>query len=186
MSNYYTLTDESITLQDFINVTVHHYRVGLDPSIQARVEKNRQYVEDLVQSGTIAYGLTTGFGALKDKIIDPANTKQLQDNLIQSHAVGTGDPVPPHIVRGMMLLRLRSFCYGCSGVRYYVLEKLVECLNKNFIPMVPSQGSVGASGDLCPLSHMVVSMMGQGKALVYNWKTTGSNKYVQSADVLAR
>jgi histidine ammonia-lyase len=179
MADIYTLTDKPITIEDFINVALHRCQVELDPSIRPLVEKNRHFVETLTENGTIAYGLNTGFGSLKDKIIAPEDIETLQLNLIRSHAVGTGDPVPPHIVRGMMFLRLVSFSKACSGVRYYVLEKLVECLNKNFIPMVPSQGSVGASGDLCPLSHMVLGMMGEGLAL-------SNGEYIPAIEVLSQ
>lgn len=172
---------EHLSLQDFYNVCVNNYTVVLSDKSKVLIKKSRDSVDKIVSEGTKTYGINTGFGSLKDTIISPKDLNKLQENLIKSHAIGVGDPAPIPVVRGMLLLRLNCISQGFSGVRLEIAEKLVEALNKNFIPMVPVQGTVGASGDLAPLSHMVYSLMGESKA--YDFET---KSYIDSKSVMKK
>lgn len=153
-----------LTLEQFYNVSVLNYKVGLSKDAIDRIIKAREVIEKALLDNKIIYGITTGFGSLKDVFIKFEDLQQLQYNLIRSHAVGVGEPSPNAVVRGMMLLRLTCFANGNSGIRLCVVEKIIECLNKNFYPYVPIKGTVGASGDLCPLSHLILAMLGEGEA----------------------
>ena len=135
------------------------------------INKSRNVVDNLVNEHKIAYGITTGFGSLKDKFIPKDDLNQLQYNLIVSTAVGTGEPIEINLVRGIIFLKILSLSKGHSGIRLEIINKLIEIFEKNYIPMIPSQGSLGASGDLVPLSHLVMGMMGMGKAYDFESKT---------------
>ena len=118
-----------------------------------------------MRDGDVVYGVTTGFGRLADIVISPDQQAELQANLIRSHAVGLGEPITVHQVRAIMLLRANALAKGFSGIRLEVVELLVEFLNRGVHPVVPTTGSVGASGDLAPLSHIALSLMGEGEVL---------------------
>ncbi len=137
------------------------------PSGDAREQVNaaRAVVDALVEENEVAYGITTGVGRLSDVRIDPAQNRQLQLNLIRSHSVGVGEPLSREETRAMMLLRANSLAKGYSGVRAEVIDLLCEMLNRGVHPVVPSQGSVGASGDLAPLAHLALAMIGEGEAI---------------------
>lgn len=126
----------------------------------------RQLVDDAVESGETIYGITTGFGALATTHIGKEDSETLQYNLIRSHATGVGEPMPDEVVRAMLLLRARTLAQGHSGVRPVIVERLVEMLNRNILPVVPGQGSVGASGDLAPFAHLALPIIGEGKVRV--------------------
>jgi histidine ammonia-lyase len=126
----------------------------------------RDLVERAVAENQTVYGITTGFGALASTHIDPAEAAKMQVHLLRSHAAGVGDPVPEPIVRAMMLLRARTLSSGHSGVRPVVVEKILDLLNADFLPIVPGQGSVGASGDLAPFAHLCLPLIGEGELLV--------------------
>lgn len=132
------------------------------PDLESRMEPARSLVDQAVESGTTVYGITTGFGALATTHIGKEDSEQLQYNLIRSHATGVGDPMPDEIVRAMLLLRARTLSQGHSGVRVVVVEKLLEMLNRGLLPLIPGQGSVGASGDLAPFAHMALPIIGEG------------------------
>ncbi len=136
----------------------------LAPAALERVRAARALVDEVVASGSAVYGLTTGFGKLKNVRIDRADLAELQSNLIVSHCCGVGDPMPLGEVRAVQVLRLNGLLRGHSGVRVELLEKLVRFFEQGFVPRVPQQGSVGASGDLAPLAHMAAAYMGFGKA----------------------
>jgi len=138
--------------------------VELTPHAVSRVRRAERAVADLVSRGEIAYGITTGFGAFKDRIIPPEQVRQLQRNIIMSHAVGVGEPFDKPVVRGLMLVRANTLAKGHSGVRLDTLTLLLSLLNSGVHPVVPSQGSLGASGDLAPLAHMALVLMGEGEA----------------------
>ena len=127
---------------------------------------SRAVVEQLVAEGRTVYGVTTGFGDLADVGIDPTQTAELQRNLVRSHAAGVGDPLPVEVVRAMLLLRANALAIGLSGVRPELVELLCGMLNGEVHPVVPSRGSVGASGDLAPLAHLALVLIGEGEALV--------------------
>lgn len=165
--------DEDINIDDFYKIISSRTKIKmkLSNTIMEKINKSRKTVDDLVNNNKIAYGITTGFGSLKDKFISKDQLDQLQYNLIVQTAVGTGEPISIELVRGIVFLKILALSKGHSGVRLEIIEKLIEMLEKNYIPFIPSQGSLGASGDLVPLSHLVYGMMGMGKAYDAESKT---------------
>jgi len=155
---------ETLTIEDVVEVAYGRARVSIPESVKVKVKKSRRLLEGLLEKGETIYGVNTGFGALSNTQISREELKQLQTNLIRSHAVGVGETLGIEIVRAAMLLRANTLAKGYSGVRIEVLETLVEMLNKGVHPIIPAKGSVGASGDLAPLSHMVLVLMGEGEA----------------------
>jgi histidine ammonia-lyase len=153
-----------LELQDVIAVARHGARVALDKTSKVNIKESRKYVESLVKENQVVYGITTGFGKLASTKIAPQDVEQLQRNLILSHSIGVGEPLATEGVRAMLLLRAQSLAFGFSGIRLKVIELLLECLNRGVHPIIPAQGSVGASGDLAPLSHMALTLIGEGKA----------------------
>jgi len=143
----------------------------LTPAAREAVDAARAFVAGAVARGEVIYGITTGFGALQRVQIPPADLGRLQHNLLVSHAVSTGAPLPAPVVRAMLLLRAHSLAQGYSGVRAEVIERLLELLRRDLVPHVPALGSVGASGDLSPLSHMALPLIGEGKLMYHGaWK----------------
>lgn len=138
--------------------------VGIDPAAYPRMERSRAAVESVLERGQVVYGINTGFGRFKDKIIDLEEIRQLQRNLVRSHAVGVGPPLSDHVVRAMLLVRANTLALGFSGVRPLLVEMLVKMLNLGIHPLIPAQGSLGASGDLAPLAHLALVMIGEGVA----------------------
>ena len=136
----------------------------LDDGDRARLAAARGVVEDALASGRTVYGVNTGFGDLVTVSIAAEDTAQLQLNLIRSHAVGSGDPLPEPVVRGMMWLLSNSLRRGRSGVRVELVERLLDLLVHGVTPVVPSRGSVGSSGDLAPLAHLALVLIGEGEA----------------------
>ena len=139
------------------------FTVGMSAEAQRRVEQSRAVVEEIVRGGKVVYGITTGFGAFKDRVIPPEELARLQVNLILSQCVGVGPALSTEAVRAMMLCRAHALSLGYSGIRLQTLQLLYDMLNAGIHPQVPEQGSVGASGDLAPLSHMALAMIGQGQ-----------------------
>jgi histidine ammonia-lyase len=136
----------------------------LDEAALPRLQRSRAAVEQLVREERVVYGITTGFGRFKDKIISPAETKQLQLNLVRSHAVGVGPDLPEAVVRAMLLVRANTLAMGYSGVRPQLVQLLLDMLNAGVHPRIPAQGSLGASGDLAPLAHLTLVVIGEGEA----------------------
>ncbi len=132
----------------------------------ARINKSRALVEKWVNEGEVIYGVTTGFGEFSNVNISKKNLRTLQENLILSHAVGCGENLPPKIVKIMMLLRVNALARGYSGIKLSTLRFIIKMMKHNIIPVVPSQGSVGSSGDLVPLAHLVIPMLGKGKVQI--------------------
>jgi histidine ammonia-lyase len=153
----------SLTVKDVLAVARERVPVGIAPAARARVAASRQSVEAALARGQTIYGVNTGFGKLAHVRIPADRLRQLQVNLIRSHASGVGDPLPDDAVRAMMLLRANVLLRGTSGVRLALPELLTEMLNRGVHPRVPSQGSVGASGDLAPLSHLALALIGEGE-----------------------
>jgi len=139
-------------------------RVLLSDEAKRNVQKAADAVDTLLQRGEIAYGITTGFGAFKDKIITREEVEQLQRNIVVSHAVGVGDPFDSPTVRAIMLIRANTLARGFSGVRLETLQLIIDCLNQGVHPVIPEKGSLGASGDLAPLAHFACVLIGEGKA----------------------
>src|SRR2546427_7196647 len=166
MAKLITLDGHSLSIADVVAVARHGAPVALDAKALAAVQQSRKAVEAAVARGETIYGVNTGFGKLAHVRIPPDQARQLQLNLIRSHASGVGEPLPADAVRAMMLLRANVLVRGTSGVRPVLPELLVEMLNHKLHPTVPSQGSVGASGDLAPLSHLALAMIGEGDVKV--------------------
>lgn len=158
------ITGNSLTLEDLVAVCREFKEVELSEEAKKNIIKSRQTVDEFVENEEVVYGITTGFGKFSDVTISKEETKLLQENLIVSHAVGAGEPFDTEIVRGIMLLRINSLAKGYSGVRIETIQTLVDMLNKRVHPIIPEKGSLGSSGDLAPLSHMVLPMLGLGMA----------------------
>src|SRR5256885_2150398 len=158
-----TLDGRSLSIEDVIAVARDGANVAIAPRALDAVRASRRTVERAIAGGATMYGVTTGFGKLAHVRIPPERARQLQLNLIRSHASGVGDPLSEEAVRAMMLLRANVLLRGTSGVRPALPELIVAMLNQRVHPRVPSQGSVGASGDLAPLAHLALAMIGEGE-----------------------
>jgi histidine ammonia-lyase len=148
------LDGHSLTINDIYQVAANNEPVGIATQAKETISQSRKWVEDIIQSGKPVYGINTGFGVFANQKISKQETKELNRNLILSHAVGTGPPLSNDIVRAAMVIRANTFAKGFSGVRLELVEILVDMLNKGVTPVIPSQGSLGSSGDLLPLSHL--------------------------------
>ncbi len=157
------LDGKSLDLEKFINVARFKEEVSISEESKQLVLKAREFVNGVVESEKPVYGINTGFGKLSDVPVEKHNVSVLQKNLLMSHACGVGSPFSCEIVRGMMVLRVNALVKGYSGVRLETLEKLLEMLNKDVCPVVFEKGSLGASGDLAPLSHMSLPLIGLGE-----------------------
>jgi histidine ammonia-lyase len=153
----------SLTLEQFLSVVRGRTTVSIAPDARTAIAASRAAVDGAVRRGRAIYGVTTGFGQLSDKIVPAAQAKELQLSLVRSHASGAGDPLSEEVVRGLVLVRANSLARGHSGVRLAVVEALLAVLNRGLHPYVPSQGSVGASGDLAPLAHVALALTGEGE-----------------------
>jgi len=158
------LTGEPLSISDVVVVACAGRRVALAPQAIERIERARAMVETIVAERQICYGVTTGFGALSKVSIPTERLGELQHNLVRSHAAGVGAPLPADVVRAMLLLTAASLARGASGVRRTVVETLLALLNNDITPHVPARGSVGASGDLAPLAHIALVLIGEGYA----------------------
>lgn len=156
------LTGDHLTLTDIKEVIYDNRRVTLAEEAKEKIKNNRKVVEKLVTEQQTMYGINTGFGKFSDVIIDHENLNKLQLNLLKSHACGVGNSFSEEIVRAMLLLRANALSQGFSGVRVEVVEQLLNLLNASIHPVVPEQGSLGASGDLAPLSHLALALLGEG------------------------
>src|SRR3954468_1589481 len=160
------LDGRSLTIENVVAIArIPASRVSIDPAARKALAQSRQLVEQAIQSGQTIYGINTGFGKLANVRVPADQLDQLQTNLIRSHASGVGTPLPAAVVRGVMLLRANVLLRPTSGVRPELVDALVAMLNAGVVPLVPEQGSVGASGDLAPLSHVALALMGEGEVL---------------------
>src|ERR1700716_1500904 len=169
-----TLDGQSLRPADVVAVARHGEPVSLGPQAKTRLQRARTLVDRLVAEDRVVYGLTTGVGALKNVRIPPADTRQLQRNLLMSHAVGVGAPLSVELVRAAMLVRVNQFCQGTSGVSPVVAERLVDLLNHDVCPWVPETGSLGASGDLAPSAHVGLVLIGEGDVLKDGQRGSGA------------
>jgi len=173
----FLLTGESIPLAQLALLSKSKVQVGLDPDAVQRMRASRAAVEEVLARGEAVYGINTGFGKLSEVRIPNEDLVRLQENLVRSHACGLGEPLPPDEVRVMLLLRANVLAKGLSGARVEVAEALLALLEHDVLPWVPSRGSVGASGDLSPLAHLALTLLGEGDA---SW----NGKRVPSKDAL--
>ena len=167
------LTGKTLTLEEIERVASKGESVSLDNQAVDRVRNSRRVVDDILEGDVTVYGINTGFGNFSDVIIPRSELKQLQTNLIRSHAAGVGEPFQENIVRTILLLRINALATGYSGIAVETLAGLIEMLNASIHPIVPSQGSVGASGDLAPLAHIGLVLIGEGEAIFRGQKMAG-------------
>lgn len=167
-----TLTSVPPSAADVIAVARQHEAITIAPEVLARVAKSRDIVETLAASDQPVYGVSTGFGALATRHIPRELREKLQQSLIRSHAAGMGDPVEPEVVRALIFLRLKTLCSGQSGVRPVVVENMAALLNAGITPVVFEYGSLGCSGDLAPLAHCAMTLMGEGEVFTRDGRRT--------------
>lgn len=168
------LTGNDLSVEELAVVARDGAEVSLDPETRKRVEKSRQVIENILDEGRTIYGVNTGFGKLADVVIPPDQLRQLQVNLLRSHCCGLGDPLSEQETRAMLCLRANVLAKGFSGVRPIVIDTLIELLNKRVHPVIPSKGSVGASGDLAPLAHLASVLIGEGEAIYKQERMSGA------------
>jgi len=166
---------QSLTIDAVEAVARHGARTVLDEEARERVAASRGVIDAILEAGQVAYGINTGFGKLADVLIPPDQLEQLQLNLLRSHACGVGEPFAEDVVRAMLLLRANVLATGHAGCRPVVVERVLELLNAGVHPVVPSQGSVGASGDLAPLAHLALPLVGEGEAMVGGERLSGAD-----------
>lgn len=180
MDNTYCIHPDTITLAQLLDVKQNDRKLSVDNKLLSNIQKCRSYLDERLQDNTtLLYGINTGFGSLCDVKVSDENLRTLQENLVMSHACGTGDRVPNDIVKLMLFLKIRSLSYGYSGVQLITIGKLVEFYNKNILPVVYTQGSLGASGDLVPLAHLALPIIGKGKVVF-------ENKIIASEEILRK
>ena len=172
--------DERLTLQRVREIVDGHMTLALSEEAVRRIEKCRNYLNQKMETQKEPiYGVTTGFGSLCNISISKEQLSQLQKNLVMSHACGVGDEVPPEVVRLMLLLKAQNFCFGYSGAQLQTVQRLIDCYNDDVLPVVYQQGSLGASGDLCPLANLMLgAILGMGEV---NWK----GRHCDAAEVYA-
>ncbi|HEY6305521.1 MAG TPA: histidine ammonia-lyase [Candidatus Angelobacter sp.] len=180
------LNGNDLSFSDLHDVVFERRPVLLSGDAREKVNAARAVVDAMVEENKVAYAITTGVGKLSDVRIEPAQNRQLQLNLIRSHSVGVGEPLAQAETRAMMLLRANSLAKGFSGVRAEVIDLLCEMLNRSVHPVVPSQGSVGASGDLAPLAHLALVMIGEGEAIFEGAHNRPGENRMSGGDALRR
>jgi histidine ammonia-lyase len=158
------LTGQPLSLSEIAEVAYGQSSIGLAASAHERIRESRKVIEEIVAKGGVVYGISTGFGKLADVQIPTEELRQLQLNLVRSHACGVGKPLAFPEVRAMILLRANVLALGFSGIRLEVIELLCELVNRGIVPFIPEKGSVGASGDLAPLAHLSLTLIGEGEA----------------------
>lgn len=169
-----TLSGQKLSLEEIVGVARGGEQVALSPEARARAEESRRVVEEITQSGRVVYGVNTGFGKLADIRIDASELRELQLNLVRSHACGVGRPLSEAEARAMLLLRANVLALGYSGARPLIIETLVQMLNRGVHPVIPEKGSVGASGDLAPLAHLALVVIGEGEAIHEGERVAGA------------
>src|SRR5215471_19289752 len=179
------LDGRSLTLEDLLRIADTGERVEIAPAARERVRASRAVVERRAADDQPAYGINTGFGSFADVKIASSALETLQLNLLRSHAAGVGDPLPVRAVRATMALRANVLAKGFSGIRLETLEALLAMLNAGVHPRVPSRGSVGASGDLAPLAHLALVVIGEGQATAAD-ESRARSGWLDGSEALAR
>ena len=180
--NCVTINGESTTIKDIINVARNGYQVKISEDAVKKIQRARDFVDKLVEADKAVYGITTGFGEFSKVSISKEQAGELQRNLIISHSCGVGDHFSEEVVRAIMVLRVNALSKGFSGIRLETINGLVEMLNKGVHPAIPEKGSLGASGDLAPLSHMVLPLIGEGEAY-YQGKLMNGAEAMKAAGI---
>ncbi len=166
---------DGMSLDDLVAIARHGATVALSDSATVRIQAARTLIEKWVAEDRPVYGVTTGFGALSDVTISRKDARKLQENILMSHSAGVGNPLDPEIVRAVMALRIKDLARGNSGVRLETVQKLIALLNHNICPVIPEKGSVGASGDLAPMAHMALVLIGMGEAFYRGKRISGAD-----------
>ena len=180
MKNLHHINSETLNLSIITELISEQKKLKLSPESIQKITDCRDYLDNVLKkSDSPFYGINTGFGSLYDVKISNKNLTKLQENLVMSHACGTGEEVPKEIVKLMLLLKIQSLSYGHSGIQLQTVERLIDFYNNDILPVVYTQGSLGASGDLAPLAHLSLPLIGKGE-VYYN------NKIVASEDILAK
>lgn len=163
MENTFNYGRDTLTIGSASALTEGKIRGQLGPEVITKIRQSASHVEGIVDQGDVVYGINTGFGPLCDTIISAEDTSKLQHNLLMSHAVGVGKPIAPEIAKTMMIIKVQALAQGYSGIRLETVERICWMIDHDMIPLVPEQGSVGASGDLAPLSHLFLPLIGLGE-----------------------
>src|SRR5881397_33486 len=176
------LNGQALALTDIATVALDGEAVKISSLAQPRILESRKVIEEIIARDAVVYGVTTGFGKLSDVRIPRDALDELQLNLVRSHACGIGEPLSEPEVRAMMLLRANVLTLGFSGIRLEIIQMLGEMLNRRVHPVVPAKGSVGASGDLAPLAHLALTIIGEGEAF-YHGERMASADALQRAEI---
>ncbi|HWR94913.1 MAG TPA: histidine ammonia-lyase [Flavobacterium sp.] len=164
MDNIHYISNNLLTLENLQEITTQNKKLALSEEAKINIQKCRDYLNNKMESHKDPiYGINTGFGSLCNVIISNENLSQLQENLVKSHACGTGEEVPTEIVKLMLILKIQSLSYGNSGVQLETVERLIDFYNNGILPVIYTQGSLGASGDLAPLAHLSLPLLGEGE-----------------------
>ena len=164
MPNLHTISTQTLTLEVLNEIILQHKTLNLSDEVIEKIQKCRNYLDQkMLTTSEPIYGINTGFGSLCNVKIDNVNLSKLQENLVKSHACGTGDEVPSEIVKIMLFLKIQSLSYGHSGVQLQTVERLIDFYNNDVLPVIYTQGSLGASGDLAPLAHLSLPLLGEGE-----------------------
>ena len=182
MSTIYKIGKNSLNLSIISEIIESDKNIRLDQATKKKINDCRKFLDrNILAHEKPVYGINTGFGSLCNHKIDKKELAQLQRNLVVSHACGTGEPVPFKVVKIMMLLKIQSLSYGYSGVQLKTVNRLVDMFNNNIMPVVYQQGSLGASGDLAPLAHMSLPLIGEGEVNITATCNNGCNVGSQSS-----
>lgn len=173
------ISNKVLTFEEIKIFISSHQKISLADDVKEKIQNSRSIVEEILQSDRAIYGVNTGFGKFSEIRISNEKVEELQKRLVYSHAAGTGQPIDQEIVRLILLLKIKSLSFGHSGCRLEVVNQLVKMLNNNIIPVIPQKGSVGASGDLAPLAHLALVLMGKGSAYVPAKKSKGSIEWIE-------
>uniref|UniRef100_A0A8C6Z6E2 Histidine ammonia-lyase n=1 Tax=Nothoprocta perdicaria TaxID=30464 RepID=A0A8C6Z6E2_NOTPE len=162
-SDYFLFDGDSLTTEDLVNLGKGLYKIKLTREAEAKVKRSREVIERIVKEQTVVYGITTGFGKFARTVIPNSKLRELQVNLVRSHSAGVGKPLSPDRSRMLLALRINVLAKGYSGISLETLQQVIEAFNASCLPYIPEKGTVGASGDLAPLSHLALGLIGEGK-----------------------
>ena len=179
MSNIHYISTDVLSLEELHDILYQHKTLELSEEARVNIQKCRDYLDAKMEANeTPIYGINTGFGSLCNVKISNENLSKLQENLVKSHACGTGEEVPSEIVKLMLLLKIQSLSYGYSGVQLITVLRLIDLYNNDILPVIYTQGSLGASGDLAPLAHLSLPLLGEGE-LIYNGNKVPTSKIMK-------
>jgi histidine ammonia-lyase len=171
METTHYISSDVLSLEKIQQITGNNLLLSLSEEAKINIEKCRIYLDQKMESNELPiYGINTGFGSLCNVEISQENLSKLQENLVKSHACGTGDEVPKEIVKILLLLKIQSLSYGYSGIQLSTVERLIDFYNNDILPIIYTQGSLGASGDLAPLAHLSLPLLGEGEVWHNNAK----------------